>query len=76
MTVSNSDDKTDSIRHKHQIIVINMFKNWNHRYYSQYRIIKYVGFESILYNINLNVTLFFKVFTKFDYMFLSNILLI
>ena len=33
--------------------------------------IKYIGFESIHYIINLNVVLSFIVFSDFDYMFLS-----
>ena len=45
-------------------------------YYSHYKIIKYVGFESIIYIINLDVTSSSKVFNEIDYMFLSNILLV
>ena len=45
-TVDNSDDKTYSIGQRHQIMIINMLQNWNHRYSSHYKIIKYIGFKS------------------------------
>ena len=34
-------------------------------------IIKYIGFESIYYAINLNVVSFFMIFDDFNYIFLS-----
>ena len=43
-------------------------------YYNHHRIIKYVGFKSIHYAINLDVILSSRVFNKFDYIFISNIL--
>ena len=39
-------------------------------------IIKCVGFELIHYVINLDVESSSKVFSKFDYVFLSNIMLV
>ena len=57
-------------------MVVNLLQNWNHIYYSHHKIIKYVSFESIHYAINLNVASSSKVFSEFDNMFLSNILLI
>ena len=50
-TVGDLDIKTYLIGQRHQIIVTNMLQKWNHRYSSHYRIIKYVGFESIIYAI-------------------------
>ena len=35
-------------------------------YYSHYIIIKYVGFESIIYTINLDAALSFQVFSVFE----------
>ena len=70
------DSKTYSTEQRHQIIVFNMLQNWNHRYSSHYRIIKYVGFEPIIYVINLDAMSFSKVFIEFDSMFLSNVLLV
>ena len=45
-------------------------------YPSHYRIMKYVSFESIHYAIYLNTISFSKVFSKFDYVFSSNLLII
>ena len=53
-------------------MIVTMLHNWINRYSSHYRIIKYVGFEPIRYVINLDVVSSFKVFNKFDCMFLSN----
>ena len=57
-------------------MVINMLQNWNRKYYRHYRIIKYLDFKPIIYATNLNGVSFSKVFSKFDVMFLSNILLV
>ena len=43
---------------------------------SHYTIIKYVGFESIVYAINLGIASSFKVFSEFDSMLPSNVLLV
>ena len=40
--------------------------NWIYRYFTHYRIIKFIGFEAIHYIINLDVTSYFKYFSKFD----------
>ena len=45
-------------------------------YSSHYRITKCVGFESTHYVVNLDVMSSFKVFSKFDYAFISNVLVI
>ena len=45
-------------------------------HFSHYKIIKYIGFEVIIYSINLDVALSSKVFNEFDYMFLLNVLLV
>ena len=36
-------------------------------YYSNYMIIKYIGFEHIIYAINLDAASFSRVFNEFDY---------
>ena len=45
-------------------------------YFSHHRIIKYVGFEPIYCAINLDDTPSFRVFNEFDFVFLSNVLLV
>ena len=45
-------------------------------YSNYYRTIKCVAFEPIHYVINMNVASSSKVFSEFDYMFLSNVLLV
>ena len=39
-------------------------------------VIKYIGFESIYYAINLNLVSYFKVFSEFDSVFIYNVLLV
>ena len=55
-----------------------MLENWNHRYSSHNSNTKYVGsiindisFELIHYAINLDIDLFFIIFSDFDFIFLS-----
>ena len=72
MALSDSNNKTYSIRQRHQIMTVNMLQNWNHRYYNYYNVIKYVGFKPIIYVINLDTASSSKIFREFDYMFLSN----
>ena len=45
-------------------------------YYSHHKIIKYVGFKPIHCSINLDITSFFRVFKEFDYLFISDLLLV
>ena len=45
-------------------------------YYSHHRIIKCTGFKPIHYAITLNVTSSFIVFNEFDYLFISDVLLV
>ena len=59
-----------------QIMIVNVLWNWNHIYFSDNSDIKCVGFELIYYTTNLNVVSSFIVFSDFDYMFLSLIMLI
>ena len=76
--MSNLDCTTyifDRTKIINQIIVVNMLYNWSHLYSSHYMIIKYIGFKSIHYTINLNIMLFFEVFNKFYSVFLLNVLL-
>ena len=62
-------DKADLIGPIYQIMVINMLKNWNRRYSNHY-IIKFVGFMSIYYVVNLNIVLLCMVFS---YLYLGSI---
>ena len=55
-------DKTNLISRIYQIMVVSMLKKWNHRYYNHY-IIKFVGFISIYYAINLDIVSSFMVFS-------------
>ena len=54
--------KEDLISQIYQIMVVSMLKNWKHRYSSQY-IIKFVGFMSIYYAINLDIVSSCMVFS-------------
>ena len=54
-------DETDSINRRYQIMVVNLLKNWSSINFSHY-IIKFVGFISIYYAINLIIVLSFMVF--------------
>ena len=45
-------------------------------YSNHYRIIKCIGSEPIHYAFNLDVASSFKIFSDFDYVFLSNVLLV
>ena len=59
-------------------MVVNILHHSNHKYSCHYKIIKYVDFELIIYTINLDAVLFFKVFNEFNLIicFLLNILLV
>ena len=61
--------KTDLIRQRYQIMIISMLKNLNCRYLSHY-FIKFIGFISIYYAINLDIILFCIVFS---YLYLESI---
>ena len=54
---------TNSISQRYQIIIVNMLKNWNRRYFSHY-IIKFIDFIPIHYTINLDIVSFFMVFNN------------
>ena len=55
-----------------------MLQNWNLMNYSHHKIFKCIGFVPSHYvnAINLNVASSFNVFSEFDYMFQSNVLLV
>ena len=55
--------KTDSIYRIYQIMIVNMLKNWNSKYSSHF-IIKFIGFMSIYYDINLDSVSFIIVFNN------------
>ena len=59
-------------------MVVSLLYNLSQRYFSHNSnikcvnsIIKYIGFESFHYVINLNVVSSFMVFSSFDFIFLS-----
>ena len=62
-------DKTDLINPIYQIMVVSILKNWSPRYSSNY-IIKFVGFMSIYYVINLNIV---SSYIVFSYLYLRSI---
>ena len=66
----------DQIETINQIIVINLLQNWNHMYYNHCSTIKCVGFKPIHYTINVDIVSSSIVFSKFDSVFLSNVLLV
>ena len=57
-------------------MVINMLKNRSHRYSSHYRVIKYIGFEPIHCATNLDAISSFEVFSEFDSVFISIVILL
>ena len=50
-------------------MIVNMLLKWSHWYSSHHSDIKYIGFESINYAINLNILSSCIAFNKFDYVF-------
>ena len=58
-----------------RIMFVSMLQIWNLRYSRYFWIIKYVGFEPIIFAINLHATLSSKVFDTFYFVFLSIVLL-
>ena len=46
--------KIDLINQRYQILIVNILKNWIYRYSSHY-FIKFIGFMSIYYAINLDI---------------------
>ena len=61
----------ETLNHGHQYVA-----KLESRYSSHYIIIKYIGFEPIFYAINMDIMSSSKVFNKFDYMLLLNVLLV
>ena len=68
--------KFDQTKTSSLFMVVNMLKNWNHMYYSHHKIIKYIGFKSIHYAVNLDTQSSSIVFSEFDYVFLLDLLLV
>ena len=58
------------------VMIVNMMQNLSNGYFSHYNTIKYISFELIHYVNNLYVISSSMSFNEFDYMFLSNLLLI
>ena len=54
-----------------QILLVSILQILNLRYFRSFLIIKYIGFESIIFAINLDVASSSKIFNTFDYVFLS-----
>ena len=52
-------------------MIISMLQNYNHKYSSHYNIIKFVGFESIYYAINLGDISSSIIFSDSIFIFLS-----
>ena len=67
--------KFDSIESSYKILLVTMLHIWNLRYFKHFWIINRIGLESIIFAINLDATLFSKVFNIFDFVFLSIVLL-
>ena len=61
--------KIDLISRRYQIMVVNMLKNWSCKYYNYY-FIKFVGFMSIYYAINLDIVSSCMIFS---YLYLGSI---
>ena len=70
--------KFDPTESSDKILFVNMLQIMNLMYSRNFWIIKYVGLESIFFAINLITYMFghpFKVFSTFDSLFLSIVLL-
>ena len=63
----NIFDKTETTNH---IMIVNMLQSWSHTYFILYIIIKFIGFESIYYTINLGVFPSFMIFNDLIFMFM------
>ena len=80
MVINELDNKTYLICQIHHIIAFSILHHCNHKCYSHYtinhrhssyyEIKKYIGFKLIIYAINLNVVSSFKVFSKFNFIFI------
>ena len=68
--------KLNPIKSLDRILFVNILYIWNLRYFRNFLIIKYIDFELIIFTINLDVMLFFKVFIIFYFVILLIILLI
>ena len=65
----NLDRQSGLISSRYQIMVISILNNWNRRYSSHF-IIKFVGFMSIYYAINLDIVSSCMIFS---YLYLESI---
>ena len=66
--------KFDPTESPNQILFVSMLQIWNLRYFEHFWIMKHVGFELIIFTINLNATSSSKVFSTFNSMFISIVL--
>ena len=55
---------------------VDMLQIWNHRHFRHFWIIKNIGLEPIIFSINLDIESSFKIFSTFDSMYISIVLLI
>ena len=76
MWVIQMEKYIDQEETSNQIMLFNILQNLSHMYLSHHKIIKCVDFELIHCVINLNAILFSRVFSEFDFVFLSNILIV
>ena len=61
--------KFDSTKSSNQILFVNILQILNIRYFRYYWIIKYIGFEPIIFVINMDTASSSKAFNIFYYMF-------
>ena len=67
--------KFDSIESSNQIMFVSMQDIWNLRYYMHFFIMKCVCLEQIIFVIKMDIASSSKVYSIFNYVFLSIILL-
>ena len=61
MTKFNSTESSD------QILFVSMLQILNLKYFIHFFIVKYIGIESVIFAINLNITSSSKVFITFNF---------
>ena len=74
--MGDSNGKAGLIKTSSQIMIVIMLYNLIHMYFIYHRIIKCISFKLIYYAINLDVVSSYKVFSEFDYLFISHVLLV
>ena len=73
--MGDSNNKSYLIKTSNEIMVC-ILQNRIHMYSRYHGIIKCVDFKPIYYAINLDVMSSSKIFSEFDYLFISDILLV